>query len=97
METTGVAHLKARLSRYLKRVKAGEEVLITERGIPVAKLVPVDGAEARESRRQQLAAAGIIRLGTQDFSKIVNEPPPGTKRMGASVLRALLEDRKDRV
>ena len=44
MESAGVADLKARLSEYLARVKSGEEVLVTDRGRPVARLVPV-GAE----------------------------------------------------
>ena len=42
MKKAGLAELKARLATYLKRVKAGDEVLITERGQPVAKLVPLD-------------------------------------------------------
>ena len=37
----GVAQLKAGLSGYLERVKAGQEVLVTDRGRPVAKLVPI--------------------------------------------------------
>jgi prevent-host-death family protein len=41
MESAGVAQLKARLSEYLSRVKAGEEVLVTDRGRPIARLVPV--------------------------------------------------------
>lgn len=41
MESAGIAELKARLSEYLSRVEAGEEVLVTDRGRPVAWLVPV--------------------------------------------------------
>ncbi|HEX9668633.1 MAG TPA: type II toxin-antitoxin system prevent-host-death family antitoxin, partial [Thermoanaerobaculia bacterium] len=41
MRTAGVAELKAKLSEHLDRVKRGEEVLITERGQPIAKLVPI--------------------------------------------------------
>ena len=42
MKTAAVAELKANLSKYLGQVKAGEHVLVTERGVPVAKLVPVE-------------------------------------------------------
>jgi prevent-host-death family protein len=45
--TAAVAELKAQLSRYLSRVKAGEEILVTERGTPVARLVPVVGGTDR--------------------------------------------------
>ena len=37
-----VAQLKAQISHYLRRVKAGEEVIVTERGIPVARIVPIE-------------------------------------------------------
>lgn len=33
--------LKASLSRYLGRVKAGETIVVTDRGRPVARIVPV--------------------------------------------------------
>ncbi len=42
------------LSRYIKTVEKGEELVITRRGKPVAKLVPVT-AERRLSREQQAA------------------------------------------
>ena len=40
MKTATVSKLKASLSEYLRQVKAGEEVLVTERGRPIAKLTP---------------------------------------------------------
>ncbi len=39
----GVRDLKAHLSAHLDRVKAGQTVVVTERGRPVAKLVPFGG------------------------------------------------------
>lgn len=39
--TASVSEFRARLSDFLARVRAGEEVVITSRGVPVAKLVPV--------------------------------------------------------
>ena len=41
MSTFSIAEAKARLSELLKRAEKGEEVLITRRGKPVAKLAPV--------------------------------------------------------
>ena len=69
MESTGVADLKARLSEYLSRVKAGEEVLVTDRGRPVARLVPVDtGAdlddEAETARLRAMEREGLVRVGS---------------------------------
>lgn len=69
MESTGVADLKARLSEYLSRVKAGEEVLVTDRGRPVARLVPVDTRadpddEAETARLRAMEREGLVRVGS---------------------------------
>jgi prevent-host-death family protein len=89
----GVADLKAHLSRYLERVKGGEEVIVTERGVPVAKLVPLRAAERRDSRRERLARAGLLRLGAgkirASFLRVPKGPP-----VGASVVQALLNERR---
>jgi prevent-host-death family protein len=44
----GVRDLKARLSEYLGRVAAGEDVVVTDRGRPVARLVPFAAESAVE-------------------------------------------------
>jgi prevent-host-death family protein len=44
MQTVSVAETKAHLSEVLSRVEAGEEVVITRRGRPVARLAPVRNA-----------------------------------------------------
>ena len=69
MESAGVAQLKARLSEYLSRVKAGEEVLVTDRGRPVARLVPVGAGyvpdnEAELTRLRAMERDGLVRLGS---------------------------------
>jgi len=40
MEEVGVRRLRDGLSRYLERVRAGETIVITDRGEPVARIVP---------------------------------------------------------
>ena len=67
MESAGVAQLKARLSEYLARVRAGEEVLVTDRGRPVARLVPVGylpDDEAELARLKAMEREGLMRLGS---------------------------------
>lgn len=41
MESAGIREVKKSLSRYIRMVKRGETITITERGVPVAKLSPV--------------------------------------------------------
>jgi prevent-host-death family protein len=43
MKTIGVRELRQHASRYLEEVAAGESIEITDRGHPVARLVPVTG------------------------------------------------------
>jgi len=55
----GIAELKAAFSEYLARVKAGEEVLVTEHGRPIARIVPLSAAETPGV--EELVRAGILR------------------------------------
>jgi prevent-host-death family protein len=95
MKVAGVAELKARLASYLKIVKSGSEILITDRGVPIAKLVPIEAGRNRDIRRQRLAAAGLLRLGRGRVPKELLEPPPGDPLVGQGVLAALLADREE--
>ncbi|MBX3029531.1 MAG: type II toxin-antitoxin system Phd/YefM family antitoxin [Chloroflexi bacterium] len=48
MVTVGVSEAKAHFSRLLRRVATGEEIIITNRGRPVARLVPIGTPRERE-------------------------------------------------
>jgi prevent-host-death family protein len=93
VKTAAISEIKARLSKYLERVKAGEEIVITRRGTPVARLAPISWEKTRRIAMASLESRGLIRLGSgkfpKDFWKI-----PKPKDLGGSVLEALLEDRK---
>jgi prevent-host-death family protein len=54
----GIRELKNHLSHYLDRVRAGEEVVVTDRGRPVARLSSIAPAEERLAN---LVAAGVVR------------------------------------
>jgi prevent-host-death family protein len=55
--SVGVRMLRDHLSRYLELVSAGSEVVVTDRGRPIARLVAHDGDTALD----RLAAAGLVR------------------------------------
>jgi prevent-host-death family protein len=96
MRSTPVSELKANLSRFLGRVKAGEDILITERGKPVAKMVPLSAAEDDEERLlRRMEAEGLVRLGSGRLPKGFWERPR-PKDPTARVRRALLEERSER-
>lgn len=50
--------LKNNLSRYLGRVREGDEVIVTDRGRPVARLCSLDQSA---DRLAELVAAGVVR------------------------------------
>ena len=52
----GVRELRDHLSRWLDEVKAGRELIVTERGRPVARIVRASG----DSRLEELVSAGVI-------------------------------------
>jgi prevent-host-death family protein len=54
----GVRELKNNLSRYLERVRAGDQVVVTDHGRPVARLTPVD---VGTDRLATLVAAGVVQ------------------------------------
>jgi prevent-host-death family protein len=56
----GIAELKALLSETLARVKAGEEVLITEHSRPIARLVPLSAVTPAAATRD-LVRSGLVR------------------------------------
>ncbi|HEX9670327.1 MAG TPA: type II toxin-antitoxin system prevent-host-death family antitoxin [Thermoanaerobaculia bacterium] len=100
MRTAGVAELKAKLSEHLDRVKRGEEVLITERGQPIAKLVPID-LGSWDERMQRLASQGLVKLPEkkmtpEDLERILAMPRPHDDELLAFVLAELHKDRGER-
>lgn len=57
--SVGVRDLKDNLSRYLAIVRKGGEVVVTEHGHPIARVVPING-KARQERLAELIAAGDV-------------------------------------
>jgi prevent-host-death family protein len=94
VKRAGISELKARLSEYIGRVKRGEEVLVTERGKPVARLVPVSPGAAEDDRIRELVRRGIVRAGKGQLRRAFSKLPVCTVREGA-VLRALEDERQE--
>ena len=62
MTSTGIRELKDNLSRYIRRIEAGERISVTAHGRVVAELVPPGRSTrtASGSRWEELIAAGIL-------------------------------------
>jgi prevent-host-death family protein len=72
----GIAELKALLSETLARVKAGEEVLVTEHGRPIARLVPLSAASP-SAATQELVRAGLVRAPEKPLDETFWKLPRG--------------------
>jgi prevent-host-death family protein len=92
MKNASISELKARLSAYLDVVRRGDEVLITDRGRPIARITAVTGTELQDGRRDLLIRAGRLKAPTARLPKGYWQRPRPDDPEGRSVA-ALLEDR----
>ena len=77
MQSVGVFEAKNRLTALLDQVEEGDEVLITRRGKPIARLVPADAgfdrAKARRAADGLLQASKGLKLGGISIKELVGE------------------------
>ena len=66
----GVRELKAKLSEYLGRVASGESAVVTDRGRPVARLVPYDHGSAVERGIAEGWIRPPLRIGLQPSVRV---------------------------
>ncbi|TFH66284.1 MAG: type II toxin-antitoxin system prevent-host-death family antitoxin [Gemmatimonadales bacterium] len=93
-ERVSVGRLKARLSEYLRRAKAGEGVLVTDRGRPVARLVGLESDRALEGRAAELVRSGLAQRPLQSLDADFLQQPRPEDPEGRS-LEAVLEERAE--
>ncbi|MDE0136723.1 MAG: type II toxin-antitoxin system prevent-host-death family antitoxin [Acidimicrobiaceae bacterium] len=87
-----VSELKANLSRYLRQVRRGGEIQVTDRGTPVARLVPA--SEPEDEHLSRLINSGVLRAGQGDAAAVLDEPP---LEIPTSLVEVLAFEREDRV
>jgi prevent-host-death family protein len=85
MKIASISELKAKLARYIRLVKSGEEVEIRERGVPVARLTSI--------RKESILAITPPRKNPASLAKFKFSVKPVVK---FDVLDLLLEDRAKR-
>ncbi len=95
MKTATITQAKNGLSALLDRVRAGESVIITDRGRPVARLEPATSTDSRDGRLARLERAGMLRIGTSAPPVAAIRRPAPRLKDGASAVRALLDERVD--
>jgi len=87
MGLVSAKELKNRLGRYLKKVKGGETLVVTERGKPIARIVPLDLAP--EAKLKLMEELGLLVPPEGELEAI--EPLVTPKQ---SIAEMLVADRK---
>ncbi len=85
----GVRELRQNLSVYLRKVRAGQTLEVTERGRPVAMLAPLPEPDSPLAR---LVAIGRATRPTRRWEDL---PPPLKIRLRIPLSQALEEQRRD--
>ena len=89
----GARELKARLGKYLRRVRSGETLVVTDRGEPAAELRPIPrGRSMEEAALGRLEALGVV---TRKGARLVPSFRP-IRSSGRSIAEAVTQDRADR-
>mgnify|MGYP001549517582 CR=1 FL=1 len=92
MISAGIKDLKNNLSRYLSQVKKGEDVLVTERGTVIARIIREDTENrALLKALSPLITKGLLTLPSQQLDKDVPEP---MSVPGKPVSQMVIEDRR---
>ncbi len=85
----GIRELKAQLSAYLRQVKEGATVIVTERGKPIGRSVPI--SQPTQEQLQALSQAGLIAWNGQKLQPLA---PVAQAKGDRTVADLLLEDRE---
>jgi prevent-host-death family protein len=95
MASIGVRELRQDASRWLARVRAGESIVVTDRGRPIARMVPINESSGYDSLLEQ----GRIAPGTGvDFGEMIiqldSDLPPESGTAVSDALSALRDDER---
>jgi prevent-host-death family protein len=93
MQRVGSRELKNRLGQYLRAVRKGQTLIITDRGKPVARLAPTNETASAESvlldKLDELESKGLIRLARKPLRKF--RPAKSSGKLGSQII---IEDRR---
>lgn len=87
--TVGIRDLKAQLSQYLRQVKSGETIIITEWGKPVGRIIPIE--TSLNEKMETLISTGFI---VWSGGKLPPTMPVAKLKGNKTISQLLLEDRE---
>ena len=90
----GLREANQQFSKAIKAVRAGKEVILTERGQPIAVIKPIKEEYKPEAALKRMADEGLITLPTRKGPLPRFEPVPIS---GKPLSQTIIDDREDRV
>jgi prevent-host-death family protein len=90
----GLREANQRFSQAIKAVRAGKEVILTDRGHPIAVITPIKGERDREAALQTMAQQGLITVAARKGPMPTPRWRP-VKVKGKPVSRTIIDDRED--
>jgi len=92
METVGMREANMHFADYIRKVRSGVEIILTDRGVPVAMIKPLATASsAIEKKLAELDDSGLISLAKKAFSL-----PKPLACKGGMISDTIAELRRDR-
>ena len=99
MRNVNIADLKNNLSRYLRQVRRGEEIMIRDRNVPIAKIVPLSLTNELDQDLLALAATGAARLPEKKLDVdafFAHKKRKGRRVSLKRIVEAVVADREER-
>jgi prevent-host-death family protein len=90
----GLREANQQFSRAIRAVRAGNEVVLTERGRPVAVIKPINRPNAEQTALQAMADDGLVKLPSQKGPTPAPRWRP-VKVKGKPLSQTIVEDRED--
>ena len=91
----GLREANQQFSKAIKAVRAGKEVVLTDRGHPIAVIKPIKEAEIQDAALKAMADEGLITLPSRKGPMPAPRWRP-IKVKGKPVSETIIEDREDR-
>lgn len=93
MKHVNIAQLKNQLSRYLNEVRAGANIVVKDRNLPIARIVPITADADGDGELAALAAQGKVRLGKDAIDESFWKLPAA--RVSTSALAHAIDRERD--
>ena len=91
----GLREANQQFSKAIKAVRAGKEVVLTERGRPIAVIKPIKKVDTQEAALQEMADEGLITLPSRKGPMPSPRWRP-VKIKGKPLSQTIIDDREDR-